>query len=191
MNESDIRYIFDSKELYPVSNDFVAEFITAPKKISVKKMIEQNNLIEITDYIVNANGYYNFTLNAFKFCVINYRLKFVKLFLDVEKTIINEIMNSYKDEISKLNNIISEYNKEKNNVVSVDTNTITPIIIDKSANTDTLIINQTFNQSTDIVLDKISNIEKNINTISDKLDTFIKSDILNKLDSYSKKVNIM
>lgn len=187
MTEDDIRYLFDSTETYPVSHEFIAKYITAPKKISVKKMIEQNDLNPITDYVVNINDEYRFTIDAFKYCIINYKLKFLKLFLNVENTISKERISNYQNKID----ILESNQGEKNDIIvrEIINNDIPSVI-----NTETNVINEEISNKIENIFNILENINlqlnllpefgKQINNISSKLDHLLNIDI-----NYSKKIN--
>lgn len=108
---TDFKNIFESLELYPVSHDIVVKYITSPKKITFKKIIEQNDLIATTDYVSDVNNMYSLTLNAFRNCLIYYKIKDLSVFLDVEKSRTDIIINQYLDRIKNLEQSVEDLNK--------------------------------------------------------------------------------
>lgn len=202
MTEDVIRYLFDSTEKYAVSHEIVAEFITAPKKISVKKMIEQNELVAVKDYIVNVNDEYRFTLNAFKYCVINYKLKWVKLFLNVEDDIYNKKIKEYQDTIESLkkqNNVVDKKDTSVNTNIGESVNVVSSVSTEVNTISEDLLkrINSinTILQNISIQLESLPDIEEQVNKISElgnissKLDRLLHLDVLKNVDNYSKKIN--
>lgn len=209
MTEDDIRYLFESTDKYPVSHETIAKYITAPKKISVKKLIEQNELNAVKDYIVSMNDEYSFTLNAFKYCIINHKCKFVKLFLAVEETIINERIAVHITRISQLEQqILTLNNGNSVDKQDVSTNTDTTAEINTAVNVVSSDVSamsgdlqKKINNITATLckistqLESLSDIEEQVNKISElsiissKLDKFINVDIVKQLDTHSRKIN--
>lgn len=194
MNEDDIRYLFDSQEKYAVSHDFIVKYIATPKKLSVKKMIEQNELIAVKDYIVTISDEYTFTLNAFKYCIINYKLKCVKLFLTVEEDVYNKRIKEYQDTIEvlkKQNNIVDKKDVSSCTSTEVNTNIKTEV---NQVNEELLrkvnsIMAIMYNVSSQLEL--LPNMKEQVSKISElenitlRLDKFLNLDLLTN----SKKIN--
>lgn len=192
MDEHDIRYMFDvsNDTKYSVCHDFIVKYIASPKKISIKKITEQNNLIVDEDYIVNLNNEYTFTLNAFKICIINYKMKFVRQFIDIENNIVSNRIKTYYDKINELNiqikkmeditnddSIISTSNSDKYNecnintssniiTTSIDNNQVVPMLKDISLDISKL------NEKIDLFMNKVNKIEKQSDINSKKINLF-------------------
>jgi len=209
MTEDDIRSLFDSNEKYSISHDLIAKYITSPKKISVKKMIEQNELTAVKDYIVSISDEYSFTLNAFKYCIVNYKLKFAKLFLSVEDDINNKRNKDYQDTIESLKNLITSNEESKDNQESQDNqeskesqsnshsvdedilrkiNNINAIVYHISTKME-LIIKEQIDKLLELETKMETKLETKLNVISDKIDNLPISNIIKQLDDYSKKNN--
>ena len=136
------------------------------KKTSIKKIIEQNELIENMDYDVN----YNFSKIALKQCICTYKLKFCKLFFTMEESFFYSIKN----------NTIELPQKIENNMIEDMFNEIKSII--KCNMSMSTVLNK---------LDSYSNDMSAYNAILNKLDSntteLLSNSIttLNKIDSYS------
>ena len=114
MSETDFKYLFCSDNKYPVSrNDFVMH-IALPKKLPIKKIIDQNELIPNIDFSTDQSGeeIYHFTITAFKKCIINYKVKCIKPFLEAEELHWNNTINNLNNTINNLNNTIVELQKD-------------------------------------------------------------------------------
>ncbi len=191
MTEDDIKYLLASKDDYPVSHNMIIEYITAPKKISITKVIEQNNLLPIEDYIVDANDHYNLKLDTFKYCIMNYKLKFSKLFISMES-------DYNKQKIKKLEEELYDIKSKMTTEIAINTDFDTQVIKESI-----IPVNDDINKRFDNIETKIEstyfNIEKyirknnelkNVSTKIDKiLEILSNSNLIEHLDTYSKKIN--
>lgn len=189
--EDDFKYILESSLEYPVSHETIAKYITGPKKISVKKVIEQNNLVETTDFKVTTSDEYSFTLIAFKTCIANYKCKFIKTFFTIEDNYYkSRVSNPEKKDAETSVNISDEVNAAVSvvNSVSNEVNEISEELLDKINNIE-LIINKISSELN--TLPSINNEIKKLSelgNISKKLDKIIDIDISKYLESHSKKI---
>lgn len=186
MDETEIRDLFSSKELYPVSNDIVTKYITTPRRISVKKLIQQVELIPVKDYIVNDDDTFSFTLLAYKYCIYNYRPKFTKLFIDTEESIKYELVDNItmlEDTLKNVqkNHIDYTVNKLETTDVNVETDLHIDTYGDIKNNIDKIVLQLT-------VLPKVFEQVNKLSDVDAKIDKLLCIN-LEQINTHTKKIN--
>ena len=164
MSETDFKYLFCSDNKYPVSrNDFVMH-IALPKKLPIKKIIDQNELIPNIDFSTDQSGeeIYHFTITAFKKCIINYKVKCIKPFLEAEELHWNNTINN-------LNNTIVELQKDTHQNTTDIVEEERKDIVEEERRDNIAEEEKVENKSTELIID----IQNKINSIMVQLNSLI------------------